>query len=442
MRVHSAPTSESKPGRRPAPGRGAFLAAAVAAACTLLALPVTGVALASTHLAQAVRVQPPANAAKPSTALLYAVACARTGSCVAGGSYVDNASRSQAMVVGSASGKWAAAHELAMPAGADPDPRGMVTAIDCTGLGSCVAAGDYRAGNDTRDQGFVVTETNGKWGPARRIIPPLNSAASSSFTLHGISCPSAGNCVAVGSYTDASRHQQVMAASESTGKWSRAREIMMPTNAAASPAADGTSVACAKAGACVATADYGTASGAAQVATATLSAGKWHQAVELRMPTGAAANPQAQLLSVTCTAVGSCVAVGQYENAGFANLSFTAKESAGSWHRASTFTVVPSNAAPHPQVELRSVTCLKTGSCVAVGGYLDKAGGGASLAAVMLSGKWTAAGEISPPKNALSGGVLSTQVTSVSCTSGGYCAAVGYYENTGSQWNAMAATTP
>ena len=74
---------------------------------------------------------------------------------------------------------------------------------------------------------------------------------------------SVGNCTAVGGYTDSSGHQQGLLLSESSGSWAGA-EAPLPANAAATLAAGLASVSCASAGNCTAVGSYGDSSGHGQ----------------------------------------------------------------------------------------------------------------------------------------------------------------------------------
>lgn len=59
-----------------------------------------------------------------------------------------------------------------------------------------------------------ATEANGTWAQATKVAAPADAASNPSAILRGIACSSAGNCEAVGSYTDSDGNTQAMAASE------------------------------------------------------------------------------------------------------------------------------------------------------------------------------------------------------------------------------------
>jgi hypothetical protein len=126
---------------------------------------------------------------------------------------------------------------------------------------------------------------------------------------------------------------------------------------------------------------------------------------------------------VTCVATGSCVAVGQYAvEHGFIPLLDV--------ERGATWTVVivplPAGASTKaPNSELSGVSCTSSTTCVAVGSYTDAAGFQRPLLVSESRGAWTS---VSMPLPA--GADTATPddtLESVSCASSTVCAAVGSY---------------
>jgi hypothetical protein len=78
-----------------------------------------------------------------------------------------------------------------------------------------------------------------------------------------VSCASAGNCTAVGSYDDSSGHQQGLLWTETSGTWAAGVEASLPANANTTPAglSSVSSVSCASAGTCTAVGEYIDSSG-------------------------------------------------------------------------------------------------------------------------------------------------------------------------------------
>jgi cytochrome c551/c552 len=149
----------------------------------------------------------PANAITTSSQLaaMSAVSCTGAGSCVAGGSYVDSSDDFQAMVATETNGSWGQASELTLPANTNTtDPLAAISSVSCTSAGSCVAGGSYADSSDAH-QAMVATETDGSRGQASELAPPANANITTFgefAVISGVSCTSAGYCVADGSYGD------------------------------------------------------------------------------------------------------------------------------------------------------------------------------------------------------------------------------------------------
>jgi len=141
------------------------------------------------------------------------VSCASAGTCAAAGSYTDGAGRAQAFVASETNGTWHKAIEVpgsgALPAGR----FGETTLIWCATAGTCAAGLTYTDDLGSQ-QAFVASEANGTWGTAAKIpgLSALNTGRNAAVT--SVSCGAAGNCAAVGTYTDASGHTQAFVVSQ------------------------------------------------------------------------------------------------------------------------------------------------------------------------------------------------------------------------------------
>jgi hypothetical protein len=190
--------------------------------------------------------------------------------------------------------------------------------------------------------------------------------------VKSIVCSSAGNCTAVGEFTNPFTYQQAFTMSSVNGVWSRAR----PTTFA-----DG-----------------------------------------IRNPSG-----ESELLSVSCASAGNCAAVGTYSDADFRTQPFITQSSNRTWTDAArvAFLAGAQNAAL--DAELVSVSCPSVGSCTAVGHYASSDDSTKPLVVTSTTGAYRGYAVSSD------GGVWSTahtlgpgsELVSVSCTSAGNCTAVG-----------------
>src|SRR5205814_5666419 len=126
-----------------------------------------------------------------------------------------------------------------------------------------------------------------------------------------VSCVSAGNCTAVGSYTDSSGYRRGVVLTETARTWAMGVEASLPGNAASNPKVSLRSVSCATAGNCSAVGNYDDSSSHTQGLLLTETAGTW-TGVEAILPAGTASNPTVPLASVSCASAGNCGAVGHY----------------------------------------------------------------------------------------------------------------------------------
>jgi hypothetical protein len=82
----------------------------------------------------------------------------------------------------------------------------VARSVSCASAGNCTAAGSFSSSSG--GQSFVVSETNGSWGTAREVpgTAALNQGGAAE-TL-SLSCTPPGTCAAGGLYSDSSGHLQ------------------------------------------------------------------------------------------------------------------------------------------------------------------------------------------------------------------------------------------
>lgn len=184
---------------------------------------------------------------------LMSVSCASAGNCSAGGYYqhaVGNGAPLQPFVVTETAGTWGNAEEVPGVATLNTGGHAEITSVSCASAGNCSAGGIYwgldNAGLSVEP--FVVNEIGGTWGTAAQIpgIGSLNTRRNA--TLNSVSCGSAGNCSAGGSYYSDDVHPYV--ANETDGTWEAAEEV--PGAKILSASADSTveTISCARPGYC------------------------------------------------------------------------------------------------------------------------------------------------------------------------------------------------
>ena len=101
----------------------------------------------------------------------------------------------------SATSTWGAAQEVAGVLNTQNDA--LVNSVSCSSAGNCSAGGSYR--DSAGPQAFVVDEVGGTWGAAQEVAGVLNT--QNNAYVQSISCSSAGNCSAAGLYQDSAGYQ-------------------------------------------------------------------------------------------------------------------------------------------------------------------------------------------------------------------------------------------
>jgi hypothetical protein len=219
---------------------------------------------------QTVKVTAPADAAANPSAVLRGVSCTSAGNCAGVGTYTDSSLHIQAMQASETSGVWSQAAKVTAPSDAATDPSAALSGVSCTSAGNCAGVGAY---TDTSGNfhAMQASETSGVWGQAAKVTAPADAATAPGASLPGVSCASAGNCGGVGTYHDSSGNQQAMQASETSGVWGQAAKVTAPAGADTNPGAFLTGVSCPSAGNCVAVGTYVDSSGHNQAMAASES---------------------------------------------------------------------------------------------------------------------------------------------------------------------------
>jgi hypothetical protein len=304
-------------------------------------------------------------------AQVLSVSCAAPGECSAGGYYADSLNDQQGFVVNETDGSWGTAEEvpgLAAVNGGDA----QVLSVSCAAAGECSAVGYYTDTSDDQ-QGFVVDETDGSWGTAEEVhgLATLNTAGAAQVL--SVSCAAAGECSAGGYYTvlnsPYTNYEEGFVVSETGGVWGTAEEV--PAYSGFSQSMGVSSVSCAAVGGCTAGGYYwppGDGNGR-QGFLVTETGGVWGLAQNVPYLANLNTGGDAAVLSVSCKAVGDCAAGGYYFDfgAGADELQgFVVSETDGSWNGAEPISgLVPVNGGT---AEVLSVSCGAAGECRA-GGY-------------------------------------------------------------------------
>jgi hypothetical protein len=349
------------------------------------------------------------------------VSCPSAGDCTAVGKYRDTSGNFQGLLLTETAGKWAAGVEPVLPANAGAIgglPRSFVTYVSCASAGNCTAIGTYVDSSGSQE-GLLLTETNGSWSPGTEAVLPVNAAPFDFLQWNSLSCASAGNCAAVGTYGAFDDPLKALLLTETDGIWSTGIDA-----APSSSAAWLNSVSCASPGNCTAVGAAADSSNVEQGLLLTETAGSWGPPVEATLPVGNQ-NLGADATSVSCASAGTCTAVGLYDMSDVTPAGQSAEargkgllltETAGSWEPAAEVPL-PADAegpdalnAAQPPV----VSCPSAGNCSAVASYFDSSFGLQGLLLSETAGSWA------PGVESQEGAFLNA----VSCASPGNCGAL------------------
>ena len=315
-------------------------------------------------------------------------------------------------------------------------------AIACTDSQNCIAAGSYTNASGFQ-QGDTLTSNNGGQTWSTASLPSTTASPSFEGTIFfGATCPTTSDCVAVG--TQGYSRNTVAISSNGGASWSTAKSVPQPSfmqnglNAVSCP----TTTRCVAVGS-----QMGTTQGQDQVLLSGNSGSTWSVVSAVYQP----ANTSNQLNGVSCPTASECVAVGYTANAsGNTSNSILLSTNGGqTWNQESS---VPQPSATNQW--LTAVSCSSTNNCVAVGYDTNTSGTNVNEALVSNNGgqTWTPAASVPQPGISTNGDTLNA----VSCSVNGYCVAVGQYAsamwveqnqilvslNNGSTWSLQAVPQP
>jgi hypothetical protein len=368
---------------------------------------------------------------KGGSASVRSVSCTSADNCSAGGSYKIKAKDVQGFVVTERNGRWGRAAGVPGLAALNKGGQAQVLSVSCTSSGNCAAGGDYQAA--AHRLGFVAVEKNGVWGQAIAVpgLVALNQAGPAAVTQ--VSCGSAGNCVAGGSYSDSVSHQQGFAAIEKNGVWGQAIEVPGLGALNQGVRAAVTSVSCGSGRYCAAVGYYTDGSGDGQGFLDSETNGTWGQATGV--PGLAALNQGggAEALTVSCASAGNCGVGGDYTDGvlvdgGYSNgQGFVVDEKNGVWDQA---IEVPGLGALNAQFDVEaaftgSISCTAPGDCLAAGTYGQPYSW--AFVASEKNGVWGTAVPVPGLEHLVTGRYA--EIGTASCASTGNCAVGGDYEN-------------
>jgi hypothetical protein len=130
------------------------------------------------------------------------------GNCSAVGGYSDSSNNELGLLLTETSGTWATGVEASLPANAGTNPNAFISSVSCPSAGNCGAVGQYNDSSNNK-HALLMTESSGVWATGVDGVLPANAQATNALgNLFSVSCPAPGNCTAVANYLDGSGNIQ------------------------------------------------------------------------------------------------------------------------------------------------------------------------------------------------------------------------------------------
>jgi hypothetical protein len=286
------------------------------------------------------------------------------------------------------------------------------------------------------------------WGTAREapgtaVLNAYTGPQGGYSGFSSVSCSSAGNCAAGGTYQDQGGDISAFVISEKNGVWSKAEQVPgiaalnrggVPTGGEDSPAGPAISqVSCASAGNCAVTGTYQNLAEFPRPFVVAERGGVWGKAQEIpgveAFPPGGPSGGEDYANSVSCPAAGECTAVGSagnQPNTRLPGVAFVVSQHRNVWARAQAVKGLTQASTP----ELMSVSCPTPGNCLAGGLSFSTQlpiGKTAAFLVTERNGRWSSAQRIAGLA------ALDTRhgsdVESVSCSSARNCVITGKFRD-------------
>ncbi len=402
------------------------------------------------------------------------ISCQSAGNCTAVGTYTDTAGNMDGVMFTETDGLWATGVQAQVAATVTNVPKGANTqlrfvSVQCASAGNCTAVANLSGfsfsggafpngmwmlvGGETA---LVFTETNGVWSEGEELTPPVGAGTAPTYTsVASLSCPDAGDCVAV-----ASSSNGPFVATESGGVWAPGTTVTPPSEPSGSWGMVLDAVACAQVGDC-------TVVGGLNVATTpstdypeplavSETNGVWSPATTINVPANAWPLTAGQLPDVgvesvldllSCPSAGNCTAAGDYADANGIPQGLFVNEIGGTW-LTGVQAQQPANPGNYNTISLTQLSCAAAGGCAATGqetqvvvsnGGLGGIGASADTGLLFseTSGTWGPGSVPQLPANATQ--AAPAVVGAVSCSISSGCIAAGTYDAAASATVAAAA---
>jgi hypothetical protein len=361
---------------------------------------------------------PGMSALNVSIADLNAISCSAPGNCSAVGDYTDANKAVQAFVVTETNGVWGDAHQVPNLAASNVGGLASALTVSCASSGNC-SAGGFVTNAVKQQVPFDVSESNGTWGSPSLVSFPSGislSSGTATSTMASISCWTKSECAGGGFYQDSANHLQPFS-------YLNGDAVSLPSVQTLNIGGSSTitSVSCDAQGYCGAVGKYTDAAGNSQAFAMNGDASGFASAVPIPVAALNIGAVSGDLTSVACPSSGNCSAVGNYTDGSGGIHAFTVDEKGNTWGPPQ---VLANLGEFGPESQMVSISCTNAGDCIAGGLYGD-ADSSQAFVVIKVEDFWQPA--IEAPGTASLDWAANASVLTTSCSSNGYCAAGGDY---------------
>jgi RHS repeat-associated protein len=340
---------------------------------------------------------------------LNAVACRTTTECKAVGSYVDASKVTHSLAMAWNGTSWSTVSV--------PEPSGA-TVSKLSGI-SCVAATDCKAVGTYTDSAGVEKTLAEHWNGTAWSIKTTGNPIGNASRITAISCTSASDCRAVGTYVTTAGANKAYALSWNGTAWSLVT-VPFPVGATASQFS---AVACLSTSFCRAAGSY-TESGTTKTMVMNWDGSAW-SIVTTPNPSG---STETKLAGISCLSASVCYAVGSYNKGGSETFPLAMSWNGTVWSE----QTVDSESFAATTVAFASISCPSSSVCQAVGSLTyGKSAANRAFGYLLSEGKWNVIGSDGYQRSwstvelPAAGGEDTAAKADVSCSSSSFCMRVG-----------------
>jgi len=377
------------------------------------------------------------------------ISCPKAGNCAVIGSYVTASRTEDLFYAQETSGVWGADANMSGLEALAPAGGLSVDSFQCSSVGVCTIFGTY-LGSGGVDQLFYDIERNGVWQAPQTVTGlPAVTKGPLPYFFYGpswtrVSCGNAANCVGVGLDTTSSMTTTPFMVTEVKGVWSV--DLSEP-GSTLSGTPELTDVSCPSPGDCVAMGRHLAAGNAEQVFTVSEVGGTWGAAELLpsltSLSTATGPLKAAYVEGLTCRTENACAVTGQVNLKNQSSEPFVMSRIDGTWKPATLlpgFRTLAKLVPPegYSYIGVTSPTCPTPTTCLVVGWYpVDFQQGffGAQSSFVLTSknGVWSPLALFRNPATTKTKNSTSTylfDVSGLACLGARTCLAIGVTQQT------------